>query len=68
MTIIQYEHGKDRMRVIFDFGQSGSVPKGTKMVLEVTDKQRLDKHQSQWDIIVHRHAGNTVILQVRRWD
>ncbi len=45
-------------------GQVGSVPKGTKVVLEVTDKQRLDRHKAEWDVIVHRQSGANTVLQV----
>ncbi len=45
-------------------GQTGSVPKGTKVVLDVTAKERLDRHKSEWDVIVHRQSGSSVILQV----
>lgn len=45
-------------------GQGSSVPKGTKVVLVAENKQRLDNNKSRWDLIVHRPAGNSLILQV----
>lgn len=56
---------KDDVRLIFEFGSFASVPKGTKVVIPIVNKSRLDNPHEQWDVLIHREAGPNTILHVQ---
>ena len=49
---------------MFDFGPYPSIPKGTRAALKIGSGGRLSADKSEWEAVVYKESGNTLILEV----
>lgn len=52
---------------VLNAGPTPSTPKGTRNIIQVSDKRELTHDKTKWDIRIHHQDGNTVTVQVR-WE
>ena len=49
---------------MFEFGPYPSIPKGTRAALKIGSGGRLSADKSDWEAVVYKESGNTLILEV----
>ncbi|CAG0902409.1 unnamed protein product, partial [Darwinula stevensoni] len=59
-----YEAERDMVKFVFSFGNRASLPKGTKVVLTLTDRTEFTL-EGEWDIRLHDHQGSAVTVQIQ---
>ena len=55
---------RDRIILVFEFGPYPSIPKGTRAALKIGSGGRLSADKSEWEAVVYKESGNTLILEV----
>ena len=48
---------------MFEFGPYPSIPKGTRAAVKI-GAGRLSADKSEWEAVVYKESGNTLILEV----
>ena len=56
---------RDRIVLVFEFGPYPSIPKGTRAAIKI-GAGRLTADKSEWEAVVYKESGNTLILEVGR--